>query len=62
MKEPLIRTDQKTEYFFADELPGAPVWFESRQGERVLLRVNQIARRHLAGPPADDPGTVPGQG
>jgi hypothetical protein len=51
-----------TDYFFADELPGAPVWFQSRMGERVILTVNQIARQHLGESPAADPETAPGQG
>lgn len=51
-----------TEFFFADELPGAPVWMQTRSGERVLLTVNQIARQQLAAPPPGGPETVPAPG
>jgi hypothetical protein len=43
-------------------LPGAPVWMQTRSGEEVILTVNQVARQHLAGPPAVDPETAPEQG
>lgn len=54
------RAETMSRYFFADELPGAPLWMETRQAQEVLLTLNQIARQRLAGPPAGDPGTAPG--
>ncbi len=51
-----------TRFFFADELPGAPAWMETRQGGEVLMAVSQIARRHAAAPPAADPETAPAPG
>ncbi len=56
------QAETMTEFFFADELPGAPVWFESRSGEQIILTVQQIARQHLAGSPADGPETAPAPG
>lgn len=56
------QAETRTEFFFADQLPGAPVWMETRSGEEVILTVNQIARQRLQGPPAGDPETAPGQG
>jgi hypothetical protein len=56
------QAETMTEFFFADELPGAPVWMQTRSGEEVILTVNQVARQHLAGPPAVDPETAPEQG
>ncbi len=48
-------------FFFADELPGAPIWMETRSGEDVLLTLNQVARQRLPVPPAAGPETAPGQ-
>ena len=56
------QAETMTEFFFADELPGAPVWMETRRGEEVILTVNQIARQRLPVPPAGGPETAPGQG
>ncbi len=56
------QAETMTEFFFADELPGAPVWMATTSGEQIMLTINQIARQHLAGPPAGGPETVPGQG
>ncbi|MFQ5350875.1 MAG: hypothetical protein ACE5EG_10570, partial [Thermoanaerobaculia bacterium] len=56
------QAETMSEFFFADELPGAPVWMETRRGEQVVLTVNQIARQRLSGPPAGGPETVPGPG
>lgn len=54
------RVETLTVYFFADELPGAPLWMEARSGERRLLTLNQIARQRLPAPPAGGPETAPG--
>jgi hypothetical protein len=56
------QTETVKKLFFADELPGAPVWMETRRGEEIQLTLNQIARQHLAGPPAGDPRTAPEPG
>ncbi len=56
------QAESMTDFFFADELAGAPVWMETRSGERVILTVNQIARQQLAGEPAGGPGTAPAPG
>jgi hypothetical protein len=56
------QAESVTEFFFADDLPGAPVWMETRSGEQVILTVNQIARQQLAGEPADGPETAPAPG
>lgn len=56
------QAETTTEYFFADALPGAPVWFESTSAGRVSLTVNQIARQDLAELPAGDPETAPAPG
>ena len=56
------QAETMTRFFFADDLPGAPVWMETTSGESVMLTVNQIARQNLAGPPADDPETAPAPG
>ena len=49
-------------FFFADELPGAPLWMETRSGERPMLTLNQIARQRLPEPPAAGPETTPAPG
>ena len=56
------QAESMTRFFFADDLPGAPVWMETTSGETVMLTVHQIARQHLAGPPAGDPETAPAPG
>ena len=53
-------TQTLSRYFFADELPGAPVWMETLSGETVKLTLSQIARQRLPAPPAADPETAPG--
>ena len=47
-------------FFFADELPGAPIWMETRSGENAMLTLNQVARQRLPAPPAAGPETAPG--
>lgn len=56
------QAETMTEFFFADDLPGAPVWMETRRNQEVTLTINQIARQHLAAPPAGGPETVPAPG
>ena len=56
------RAETMSRYFFADELPGAPLWMETRSGEQLLLSLSQIARQRLPGPPEADPETAPEQG
>ena len=56
------KQETMTDFFFADELPGAPVWFESSSGGQVILTVHQIARQHLAAPPVAGPETAPAPG
>ena len=60
VRDPL--TEVASEFFFADELPGAPVWMESRSGETAMLTLNQIARQRLGGAPAAGPETAPAPG
>ena len=39
-----------SEFFFADSLPGAPIQMTVRQGDRVVLELEQIARQRPALP------------
>ena len=54
------QAETMSRYFFADELPGAPVWMETLSGESVILTLYQVARQHLPAPSAAGPETAPG--
>ena len=56
------RAETTSSFFFADELPGAPLWMETRSGEQATLTLNQIARQRLPAPQPAGPETAPAPG